>query len=478
MMRSRFLRLLAPSVVTPFLAILIVCGIALGPASAVAGWKAGIATAKATPETPMWMAGYGGRTAPAEGTRQDLFVKVLAIEDDHGHRAVIYSTDLLGIPQTIYNNVCAELESRFLLTRADIMLNSSHTHSGPVLRGALHDIYPIAENPGQSEYIEEYSQKLEATLVRIAGEALDNLAPASLKAGNGTTDFAVNRRENVESEVPKVRERGEQLNGPVDHAVPVLAIYDTEDQLTAVVFGYACHNTVMGDNLWHGDYAGYAQAAFEEKHPGVAALFYMGCGGDQNPIPRREEALLTTYGNKLATAVDEVLADSDALTTLPAKLETSHHFAQLELADTPSREELEEIANNEKRASYQRRWAQRLLDEMNAGDAFITSYPLPLQAWELGDKQLWLTIGGEVTVDYALVLKKMFGNDIWVAGYCNDVPAYIPSLRVLDEDKHRLGYEGHSSMMVYGMPAMRWADSIENEIIDGMSELVKQVQGE
>ncbi|QDU81122.1 Neutral ceramidase precursor [Polystyrenella longa] len=461
-------------VLTVATGLLLIVSLFAGSVEAQAGWKAGLAEANITPETAMWMAGYGGRSKPATGKRQDLWVKVAAIEDESGNRAVIFSTDLLGIPQSIYNNVCAELESKHQLSRSQIMLNSSHTHSGPVLRGALHDIYPLDEH--LLDLIEDYSNKLENTLVNIAGEALESLAPATLRAGNGSADFAVNRRNNSEGAVPSLREKGEALAGPVDHDVPVLAIYNDKKELTAVIFGYACHNTVMGDYLWHGDYAGFAQAAFEEKHPGVTALFYMGCGGDQNPIPRREEKLLTVYGEKLANAVDQVVSDDSQLTTLSPKLETTHQFVELHLADQPTADELQEIIDNPNRAEYQKRWASRLLKEMEDGTTFVTSYPLPIQAWELGDQQLWLTIGGEVTVDYSLGFKKMFGKQTWVAGYCNDVPAYIPSLRVLEEDKVKMGYEGHSSMMVYGLPAFRWADDVEDQIANGMTELVKQVR--
>ncbi|MDO9066371.1 MAG: hypothetical protein Q7U96_04735, partial [Chloroflexota bacterium] len=42
------------------------------------GWKAGLAKAVITPDKPLWMAGYGGRTAPAEGKQHDLWIRVLA----------------------------------------------------------------------------------------------------------------------------------------------------------------------------------------------------------------------------------------------------------------------------------------------------------------------------------------------------------------------------------------------------------------
>jgi hypothetical protein len=83
-------------------------------------------------------------------------------------------------------------------------------------------------------------------------------------------------------------------------------------------------------------------------------------------------------------------------------------------------------------------------------------------------------------VDYALKFKKEFGAETGVAGYCNDVMTYIPSLRVLREDipplaEKRWGYEGHQAMMVYGLPAERWAEDVEDLITDGARRLVKQV---
>ena len=81
-----------------------------------------------------------------------------------------------------------------------------------------------------------------------------------------------------------------------------------------------------------------------------------------------------------------------------------------------------------------RRWATRLLADLKAGKPFIRTYPLPVQAWQFGGQQLLITLGGEPVVDWALKFKQEFGPQTWVAGYCNDVMNYIPSLRVLKED--------------------------------------------
>ena len=50
--------------------------------------------------------------------------------------------------------------------------------------------------------IAEYTQYLETTVVQVAEQALDRLQDARLSWGIGVCDFAVNRRNNKEADVP------------------------------------------------------------------------------------------------------------------------------------------------------------------------------------------------------------------------------------------------------------------------------------
>ena len=68
-------------------------------------------------------------------------------------------------------------------------------------------------------------------------------------------------------------------------------------------------------------------------------------------------------------------------------------------------------------------------------------------------------------------MKGEHGERTWVTAYANDVMAYIPSRRVLMEG----GYEGQSSMMVYGLPTERWADDVEERIAAAVQRCVKRV---
>lgn len=445
------------------------------PAWAEAGWRAGTAKACITPTEKLWMAGFSNRTNPSSGGKlMDLWIKALALEDAKGRRAVILTSDLLGIPQNIYQHTTSAIREKYGLRPDQILLSASHTHCGPVLRNALYDIYPLDE--AQHRLIEQYSTQLESQIVEAVGRSLAALAPARVVSGQGTTGFAVNRRINHEAEVPQDLLAG-TLQGPVDHAVPVLAVYQPEGQLLAVLFGYACHNTTLQVYEWSGDYAGFAQIALEKSHPGAQAMFFMGCGGDQNPLPRHDRVLAERYGYMLAAAVEEVLIRPPH--NLSPELVTRMKMLPLDLGAPLTVAELEKLKTDHEAPT--RRWATRWLANLKSGMTPVREYSYPVQAWRLGGEQLLITLGGEPVVDYANKFKQTFGANTWVAGYCNDVMAYMPSRRVLEEDREtkpgqRWGYEGSYNFVVYGLPAKRWADNVEDAITTGVRQVVKETE--
>ncbi|MCK4854993.1 MAG: neutral/alkaline non-lysosomal ceramidase N-terminal domain-containing protein, partial [Bacteroidales bacterium] len=431
----------------------------INPEGSTGGWKAGVASIVITPEQPMWMAGYSARKHPSDGMLHDLWAKALVLEDANGEQAVLITTDLLGFPKDISDQIRDRLEDQYNLSRAQIILSSSHTHSGPVLEGALYDIYPLDSD--QLERIEEYSGKLIDQIVTLVGEALNSMQPAQLYAENGVVRFQVNRRNNNAVTLSQQTE----LQGPNDYAVPVIKVMDEAGELIAVAFGYACHPTVLDIYKWSGDYPGYAQIELEESYPGTVALFFQGAGADMNPLPRRSVALAQQYGEELAAAVRRVL--NEDMQELPSNLSTAYSEIELEFTAPPTREELSQMTRES--SGYQKQWAVRMLEKMERGEPFRTSYPYPVQIWKLGNQPL-VSLGGEVLIDYTIRLKRIFGEDIFVMGYSNDGMAYIPSVRVLREG----GYEGAVSQIVYGLPGT-WKANIESDIIQEVMRLAEEV---
>ncbi len=417
-----------------------------------AKWHAGVAKTAITPTTPTWMSGYAGRDKPAESKVHDLWAKALVLKAADGKKIVLVTLDLVGISRGVSVEVTEGIQKKLGVARADICLACSHTHCGPVVGNNLAAMYFL--NEVQQKRVDDYRKELVGKIIDTAVAADATLSPASLSHGVGFVTFATNRRNNKEDQVPILRKKG-LLVGPKDHDVPVLAVREPNGNVRAVVFGYACHATVLSFFQWCGDYPGFAQAALEEAYPGATALFMAGCGADQNPLPRRTVELAKRYGDELARGVISVL---DApMKALEPSIQTSYKEIDLALGDLPNREEIvKDLKNSNK---YIAARAGLLLDELKKASSLRASYPYPVQSWRLGRDWTCIPLGGEVVVDYSLRLKKELGP-AFVAGYCNDVMAYIPSLRVLKEG----GYEGASSMIYYGLPTV-WSPKVEESIV-------------
>jgi hypothetical protein len=428
-------------------------------------WKAGAAKVVITPQESMWMSGYGARDRPAGGKLTDLWAKALALEDSRGRRGVVVTLDLVGIDRDASARICTALAEKHGLQRSEIVICSSHTHSGPAVGRNLGAMLAWRLTDRQRQQIEQYTDDLVDKAVRVAGDALESLQPARLSAGNGRAAFAVNRRTNPEVEVPQ-RRTTETLLGPSDHDVPVLAVHDASGTLRAVMFGYACHATVLDGFQWSGDYPAYAQMELERSHPECIALFWAGCGGDQNPLPRRTTALAEHYGRRLADAVEAVVLTS-AMRDVGGFLATDYREVELVFDSLPSQARLaEDAASND---PYVASRARLLLAEVEAGRPLSPTYPYPIASWRLGDEVQMVALGGEVVVDYALRLKgELQGAQTWVAAYANDVMAYIPSRRVLAEG----GYEGSGAMVYYGLPAA-WSPEVEETIVNEVHRQLK-----
>ena len=364
----------------------------------------------------MPMSGYAARKAPAEGKDQDLFGKALAIEDSEGARVVFITLDLIGVIERLRAEVERQVGEKYNLPPHALVMNASHTHCGP--------------SYGRDD-AKDYFDTLSASLVRIVGEALDDLKPARLSHGQAKCGFAMNRRTPTE----KGYANHPNPNGLVDHAVPVLRVDNAEGKLQAVMFGYACHNTSVGYLRWLGDYAGFAQEYFEKDHPGVTAMFLMGCGGDQNPYPRGTAEYASRHGRSLATAVEAALEVTQR---------TLRHQSPLE---GPLQTALETV-------------------DLEFRPADREDFSYPVQLIQFGDDLAIVTLGNEVVIDYSLRLKRELNGPkkpkVWVAGYSNVYAGYIPSKRVLLEG----GYEARSRP---------WKPELEERIIAKVHELHKKL---
>ncbi|HEX4646777.1 MAG TPA: neutral/alkaline non-lysosomal ceramidase N-terminal domain-containing protein, partial [Verrucomicrobiae bacterium] len=391
-------------------------------------WKAGLATVKITPETPVPMAGYASRVKPYTSVAQDIYAKALALEDRQGHRAVLVTTDLIGISRAVANPICERITAKTGLTRHEILLSSSHVHSAPVLK--LEESAESGIAPEDNRNLVAYTRKLQDQLVDLAAQALSRLEPARLSWSSGIAHFAMNRREFT----PRGVILGANPRGLVDRSVPVLRIDSPDGKLRAVLFGYACHNTTLTQTNYSlsGDYAGFAQAWVQEQNPEAQAMFMIGCGGDADPYPRGTMENARENGAALGREVCRVLAGRQRPVNGPLTCVFDQASRPLQ---SFSRAELEKMTNG---PSWQTGNAKAMLAQLNRGETLASAYECPVAVWQFGNDLTLVAMSGEVVVDYVPLLEQALGPlQLWPVAYCNDVFGYVPSARVLKEG----GYE-------------------------------------
>ncbi|MCC6511046.1 MAG: neutral/alkaline non-lysosomal ceramidase N-terminal domain-containing protein, partial [Pirellulaceae bacterium] len=406
---------------TRSLLALVACAVLPVVCQAQSGWQAGAASVVITPKQSMYMAGYASRKTPSEGVVTDLMVKVLVLQDTAGKRAVFLTSDLISIPQPLRAQVADLIKDKYKIDPAGLMMNCSHTHCGPVVRDNVETSVMYSVDAEHAKRIEDYFVQLRDQIVATIGQAIDKLEPVKVGYSYARCGFAMNRR------LPSSTgfQNSPYPDGPVDHDVQVLRVETADGKLKAVAFGYACHNTTTGLMQFNGDYAGYAQAELEAAHPGTVALFVMGCGGDQNPYPRGKIEMAQTHGKSLASAVEAALLPA----ATPIDSQLSFAYEEIDLPFAPlTREEI--LARQASKDTFDQRRGAALLKELEETGKVRESYPYPVQAFRLGNHLTLVTLGGEVVIDYSLRLKRelqqRLKGPVWVAGYSNDVMAYIP----------------------------------------------------
>lgn len=388
----------------------------------------GLAKVDITPRHPVLLSGYAARSHQlTSNVGQKLWARGLAIGSDEESPAILIAVDNTGVPAAVRAAVLEELQSKYKIRPDRFTIASTHTHSGPMLKGVLENLTLQPLTPEQRDAVDGYTQELVDHLVEVAVAALKDRQPGSLHQGQGETRFAINRR-----------------RGPgIDPATPVLVITDEAGSPRGVMTSYACHCVSGGYGLdIHGDWAGCAAEEIEKLVPGAMSIVLVGCGGDQNPAERLDLTVSRRQGALLAAEVRRVM--SLGLFSVEGDLVTTAAEIQLPFAELPSREVLEKRAGEAGIVGLQ---ARQTLARLQEGKKIPASLTYPIQTWKFANQLAMVFLGDEVVVDYSLMLKQLIDPArLWVTSYSNDVACYIPTDRILKEG----GYEPDSSMGWYG----------------------------
>jgi len=237
---------------------------------------AGYAKINITPKLGVSMIGYYIDRF-AEGVLDELEAVATAFSKD-GNIVLVIAVDNCELTKDILNPVRQEIAEQVGIKSSDILIHSTHTHTGP----------GPSLSRGVSDDIIEYYAELKQKLVAVAKEAVSDLKPAKL-------GFAVGQAPNVAFVRRFYMKDGTVQTNPgvnnpnidhpidgVDERVNVVRFDRENDTIVLVNFGN--HPDSVGGSKISGDWPTLTRGFVEKAIDGAKCIFLNGAQGDVNHV--------------------------------------------------------------------------------------------------------------------------------------------------------------------------------------------------
>ncbi|MHB9132594.1 MAG: hypothetical protein ACYDBB_16110 [Armatimonadota bacterium] len=425
--------------------------------------KAGFARVCITPplgSTVIGLFGDGGEHG-AEEIHDDLFVRALYLT--HGDEEVlIVGVDLLFFSRAEADRYTAAIGRKLGLAPRQIMLNTSHTHTGPSIGQWGHTVYTRLPDP-------LYLEAVEKGLVEAALNAKADACEVTLQAGVAHTTLPRNRRRlNAEG----IAEWLPDPEGTIYNRVPICLFSDTAGKPVSLLFSVSCHLSTIRVPIISADYPGVAVARLNEYLGIEGSLFLQGVGGETKPIMvgLGDTWISGTWDD--VAAGGKLVADDviDVLKTGLQPVEPDLRACQIETswplqAMPHSREELEALRDDATSSDLRRRWAERTLLRMERGQ-LPTEIPILMHGVQLAEGLRLVSMEGEAVAEWGYFIEDFFGSGVtFPMGYTDGCQVYLTTSHMADEH----GYEV-DSYYEYGWPAPL-ATGMEETVAAGLKQL-------
>jgi neutral ceramidase len=392
--------------------------------------KAGVAKVDITPPPGLSLWGFESRKAPATGTRDPLYARVLVLEAG-GMRLALVALDL-GRPFGPASMERVRAEARQSSGISYVLAVASHTHSAPVIS----DSYPQGTPPWEAATLEKIAQAID--------EAHRDAVDARLGTGYGVTYIGHNRlRHNPDGTVSWFERNTTRVpTAPLDPTISVLRVDTAEGRPLAILVNYACHPVIFGsDNLeYSADFPGVMTQTVEEAFGGKPLCFFLqGAPGDINPfyaVTRLEEDAVhwrdwtgQHLGEAAVRVAKEIRTDPEADASIDYKedLLTFHLRWDLE----KFRQALMQALGPKGFAAY------------FAG--LKPEFQLPVTTVLINRRLAFLAMPGEPFVDFQINWRDRCPvPDAFLLAYANGYYGYFPTIRASTEG----GYGAASSSTV------------------------------
>lgn len=239
--------------------------------------KAGFGKNDITPRVGVELCGFGPfRNRHSIGVRDPLWARAMAIEQG-GRQLVLISCDLVGVPLWITRRVRRLVGEATGVPGDAIMLQCTHTHSGPSL--GVYTGWGQADAP--------YVETLAARIAKAAIAALNQLQAATISHAEVPCEGIGQNREYDRDALPLEevlrddwRPDKPELTDTTCHVIKV----EAGGRMIGFLSYFGCHPVCccQATRYIHGDFVGVATGNLEREHPGSVGLFLQGAQGDVN----------------------------------------------------------------------------------------------------------------------------------------------------------------------------------------------------
>lgn len=298
---TAFFKLSAGALLTLFLCLFSTSGYGQGKV-----FKAGASVTNITPPLGEGIVGNFGNPPPAMYVHDDLHTRSLVLDDGQTRLAFVIS-DNVGITHEVFDHARRMVHEETKIPLANILMSSTHTHSGISASGDFNERKPGLEKP-----LDAYQQFIARRMADGVRIAIHNLEPARIGWGVGSVPQHVfNRRWIMKEKVPNPFGEMDQVQfnpgvnnankkepaGPTDPEVSFLSVQSAGGRPLAVLANYSLHYVggVPKDHISADYFAVFADRLQEllkadRQEVPFVAMMTNGTSGDVNNINFRGPA--------------------------------------------------------------------------------------------------------------------------------------------------------------------------------------------
>ena len=406
--------------------------------------KAGWAQFDSTPALGLPMGGRGPRFSPGAEVLDPLIAQAVVIEDQKGYRAVWISIDMIGMTWHATSRLRCELAAMTGIPFEAIVVNFSHTHSGP-----MSGFEGYATTERKPEALEAYENSLLDRTVKMVRQAIENMRPVAVRVHRGTSDIGINRRRrNADGRMGMAPNPEGYINR--DLWVMHLAAEDGR----CVLFNYGCHPVMVYSFAWDGisaDFPGVCRNRLVETlGPNTHAQFIQGLAGNIRPRRLADADAFRKATPRDVAATGTQLAD-DVLAAMSAggeelalDLNCVSGFALAPRDEDAILPLAHWKALAEREAELERNLGAYWVERLTSGIPPARFLPWAIGLIRLTENHTIAWLGNEVVAEWLPLLRTYLNDANLIAwGYCQDGRNYMPTDALIPEGGYEVDRANH-----------------------------------